>query len=156
MAPALVEGWESRRQVEFVETRSIRPSPVERAVAHLSSPLLDRQPVPDPGLRPLREDGPPKGRLVRASVADVVPALLALPLVLVDWRWAAVAAGTLVGGRLVRRFARRAPFGFGDGFVAFRAELGWPRGVQEDDDLRWSWPSSDPPRPPGRQPAETR
>ena len=28
---------------------------------------------------------------------------------------------------------------FGAGFLGPRADPGWPRGVQEDDDVRWAW-----------------
>jgi hypothetical protein len=31
------------------------------------------------------------------------------------------------------------PFSFGEGFVGYRGDQGWPQGVQEDDDVRWSW-----------------
>jgi hypothetical protein len=36
------------------------------------------------------------------------------------------------------RFGARIPGSFGQGFVGFRGD-GWPQGVQEDDDARWSW-----------------
>lgn len=61
------------------------------------------------------------------------------PLAGVDWRWWLAAAGSLLAGGLVHRIARRAPFGFGAGFIAFRDDLGWPVGVQEDDEVHWSW-----------------
>ena len=31
------------------------------------------------------------------------------------------------------------PFSFGEGFVGYRPDPAWPRGVQEDDDVRWDW-----------------
>jgi len=34
---------------------------------------------------------------------------------------------------------RHLPFSFGQGFIGYRADLGWPRGVQEDDDVHWNW-----------------
>ena len=52
----------------------------------------------------------------------------------------AVVAGSL--GFLAvgyRRIDRRVPFSFGEGFLGYRADLGWPRGVQEDDDVHWNW-----------------
>jgi hypothetical protein len=33
------------------------------------------------------------------------------------------------------------PFSFGEGFIGYRGDQGWPQGVQEDDDVRWSWRS---------------
>jgi hypothetical protein len=41
------------------------------------------------------------------------------------------------------------PFSFGEGFVGYRGDQGWPQGVQEDDDVRWSWSSSRPNHPSG-------
>ena len=37
------------------------------------------------------------------------------------------------------RAMRRASFGFGDGFLPYRAQDGWPHGVQEEDDVHWNW-----------------
>jgi hypothetical protein len=34
------------------------------------------------------------------------------------------------------------PFSFGEGFVGYRGDQGWPQGVQEDDDVKWSWNAS--------------
>jgi hypothetical protein len=53
---------------------------------------------------------------------------------------AALAAGVATtAALLLRRAAATGAFGFADGFTPFRRELGWPRGVQEDDDFHWSW-----------------
>ena len=50
----------------------------------------------------------------------------------------AVAGGGAVFAMLtLRGLAARVPFGFGDAFVGFRSDNGWPRGVQEDDDFQW-------------------
>jgi hypothetical protein len=42
-------------------------------------------------------------------------------------------------GLAALRLDRRIRFGFADGFVGYRRDLGWPRGVQEDDDVHWDW-----------------
>jgi hypothetical protein len=39
----------------------------------------------------------------------------------------------------LRRVAAATSFSFTDGFLAYRGDPGWPRGVQEDDDFHWSW-----------------
>jgi len=136
---------------EVIEMATIRPAKVERTTVHMRSPILHAQPGPSsrPGRRTVRA-GPPIGWLVRASVAVVAVALPAIPILFFDWRWALIVAGTLAIGWLVRHTSHRAPFGFGDGFVAFHSDLGWPQGIQEDDDVHWSWRTNDPDRSPGR------
>jgi hypothetical protein len=47
----------------------------------------------------------------------------------------------------LRIFDRRAGFSFADGIIGPRLALGWPRGVQEDDDVHWTW---------GKRPAQVR
>ncbi len=58
----------------------------------------------------------------------------------------ALGAAAAIGGGLgavaiVTRFGARIRGSFGSGFVGFRGD-GWPRGVQEDDDARWTWVGS--------------
>jgi hypothetical protein len=65
-----------------------------------------------------------------------------------------LALGGIVGlAGLIRSADRRLPFSFGEGFVAYRADLGWPRGVQEDDDVRWSVRPTRSPQPAALPPA---
>src|SRR5690348_14336877 len=49
---------------------------------------------------------------------------------------AAIAAWLLLEIQLV---VEMIPFSFGEGFVGYRGDQGWPQGVQEDDDVKWSW-----------------
>jgi hypothetical protein len=42
-------------------------------------------------------------------------------------------------GLVLLRIDRRIRFGFAEGFIGYRSQLGWPRGVQEDDDVHWRW-----------------
>ena len=69
--------------------------------------------------------------------------LIALPaLVLLGWE-AAIAIGFT--GALIRAVdgrVARSDLSFASGFLGYRAEPGWPRGVQEDDDVRWNWSSA--------------
>jgi hypothetical protein len=37
----------------------------------------------------------------------------------------------------------RVTFSFGQGVVGYRSDMGWPAGVQEDDDLHWNWRPED-------------
>jgi hypothetical protein len=84
--------------------------------------------------------------------ADVVldPNTLALALV------GALAVGLALVARR-SRFGGRLPGSFGQGFVGFQRD-GWPSGVQEDDDARWSWsgPVSPAPSRPGAAPDQRR
>lgn len=41
--------------------------------------------------------------------------------------------------RALRDRADRTTISRGEGFLPYRAETGWPHGVQEDDDVRWNW-----------------
>ena len=65
----------------------------------------------------------------------------------------ALAGVAALGALALRRLAIRERFGFGDGFTPFRSDMGWPQGVQEDDDFHWSWSSpGDETTPVGRHP----
>lgn len=70
-----------------------------------------------------------------AMLAGVVGAALELRA----WRDAFLGVGEVPSG--TARMVARHP-GLGPG-----GELGWPRGVEEDDDIRWRWPRESGPRP---------
>jgi hypothetical protein len=122
---------------------------LEVVEATMSSPILGDEPdeavEPDvvPAMLPDRSILPPLpvgGRVeLELELASVVCVAVASSFVAADVR-VAIAVGALgfvaVG---IRRIDRRIPFSFGEGFVGYRADLGWPRGVQEDDDVRWNW-----------------
>lgn len=55
-----------------------------------------------------------------------------------DARAGILLVAALVSTLLVRSADRLVPFSFGEGFVGYRADLGWPQGIQEEDDVRWS------------------
>jgi hypothetical protein len=51
-----------------------------------------------------------------------------------------VMSGVFIGlVEWVRSIDRRIPFSFGEGFIGYRSDMGWPHGVQEDDDFHWDW-----------------
>jgi hypothetical protein len=58
--------------------------------------------------------------------------------------WLGVALALTIVSVIMRNMARGITFNFGDGFLAFRkADLEqWPRGVQEEYDVRYSWPAN--------------
>ena len=64
-------------------------------------------------------------------------------VVTLDATIAIVLLGCAALGASLRRIGPRVRYGFGDGFLPFRREMPWPRGVQEDDDFRWAWLPAD-------------
>ena len=73
------------------------------------------------------------------EIAIIAAAAVAVSFLSGDAR-AAIIVGSLglaaVGTRLIDRHVT---FSFGEGFVGYRSDVGWPRGVQEDDDVHWNW-----------------
>lgn len=120
-----------------------RPVSVERvrAAVHPAATLDAR----DLGrARPDRH--PAHGRTGHVIDGRALAPLIVVAFAFVAWNtstgWlilGAVAAGVAA----LNRAGARARFGFGDGFLPFRADPRWPSGVQEDDDFQWSWPSGD-------------
>lgn len=54
-----------------------------------------------------------------------------------------LASAALTAAAIVMRgVGRRVTFEFADGFLAFRGRDEWPHGVQEEYDVRYSWPST--------------
>jgi hypothetical protein len=56
-----------------------------------------------------------------------------------DPRIGAAGAAVVALAAVVRFIDRHVSFSFGEGFVGYRGDPAWPRGVQEDDDVRWDW-----------------
>jgi hypothetical protein len=85
---------------------------------------------------------PPRAELTKrlpSAAAEGVLGAAAIWMISQDERLA-VAGGVVVGvAAIVRTLGRRITFSFGAGFVGYRAEMDWPQGVQEDDDVRWRW-----------------
>jgi len=80
--------------------------------------------VPEPGFVPRRSD---------LELAGVVA--VAISLAVGD-----IAVGVLCGAALaLTTMFRRVPFSFAEGFLGYRPDMGWPHGVQEDDDFQWNW-----------------
>ena len=83
--------------------------------------------------------------------ALAVGALVALFLATRDAALAIIGGGVLFTAQALRAVAGSVRFGFGDGFLGFRSDATWPRGVQEDDDFQWSWPSDTTAEPSSRE-----
>ena len=116
------------------------PSRVDRSSVRWSSPILDHPAGADPPASPGQGHQSSGDRHRRPFVAEIWPVVaIAAPVAYLDVGWALIVGCLVAGALLVRRVGHRVGFGFGDGFVAFRSDLGWPRGVQEDDDVHWRW-----------------
>jgi hypothetical protein len=112
-----------------------------RPVAHLRSPLFD-EPVPLPPTRGGGERIPvrPIVRAIGPYLVSVVA--IGLPILAVaggDWLW--VIAGLSLAAIALHELAQRVTFTFAEGFLAFRNKDEWPHGVQEEYDVRYSWPA---------------
>ena len=125
---------------------------IERVVGSISAPVL----LPDEtaGDVTLEELGMDYDDLPGVMWTAVAGRSLALALVvgfaagfaLHDPRVGlAVAVGTWLLQE-IRVLVDMIPFSFGEGFIGYRGDQGWPQGVQEDDDVRWSWRAPSNPR----------
>ncbi len=134
---------------------------IERVVPALSSPMLHGPEAAwssesleaTAAIEPLESPSAGPGSEAReADVSDhVVPEPLFVPR-RSDLELAAVVAvaislaggdpiaGVLCGAALaLTTMFRRVPFSFAEGFLGYRPDMGWPHGVQEDDDFHWNW-----------------
>ena len=78
-------------------------------------------------------------RRVEIELAVVAAVAVAAAFVAADARVAIVAGALGLAAIGSQQLERHVPFSFGQGFIGYRADLGWPRGVQEDDDVHWNW-----------------
>jgi hypothetical protein len=128
-----------------------QPVKLEAVVPTISAPVLHES---TPAL-----EGPELSKALESRVLDIeLPwgVLPASPLRRVDLEVAGLVAvmvslvavdvrvGLAWGGftcliAALLHIDRRIPFSFGQGFLGYRSDLGWPQGVQEDDDFRWNW-----------------
>lgn len=121
----------------------VKPVAVAR-VSRLRSPIMEHR---DVSPWPVDEDRP--AVLLPPLRAFLGPSALALligapVLLLAGWQLAILAAAAAPVIRELERRGARANFSLGDGFLPYKADLGWPQGVQEDDEVRWHWsPSHD-------------
>jgi hypothetical protein len=110
-----------------------------RPVARLRSPIMEHR-----SIQPLPAD-PDRMTVVLPPARDFIrpmawAMLAAVPvLALVGWQAAIVVGAATAFIREVDRRVGRSDFTFADGFLGFRTRAEWPRGVQEDDDVRWNW-----------------
>jgi hypothetical protein len=66
--------------------------------------------------------------------------LVAAPvLLLAGWQLAVIVGLGAATYRVLYRLVDRVSYSLSDGLLPYRQEMGWPQGVQEDDDVRWNW-----------------
>lgn len=109
-----------------------------RPVASVRSPILEH--------RPIEGRAPGQGRPsftvspVRALIGPLIWAIVPASLILVRFGpQPAIVAGLAI--HVIRALDRRVgltDISFGDGFLPYRADDGWPRGVQEEEVEHWN------------------
>ena len=129
---------------------------IERVVGSISAPVLLPDDIEsdatvedtdgDGGVADLR--GVMWSALAGRSVVIALTVGSAAGFVLHDARAGFAIAGGVWLLQEIRVVVDMIPFSFGEGFIGYRGDQGWPQGVQEDDDVRWSWrPANSAARP---------
>jgi hypothetical protein len=131
---------------DIVDGQPVQPIPVAAVVRQFAWPILDRQ-VVSPREHVPRADVEVTvdiGQLLRLGARLLAPAVALAIAVLVVWglSWALLIGAMGSIARVLGWLASRAAFSFGDGFLAFRQDRSWPRGVQEEYDVTWVWPKA--------------
>lgn len=118
-------------ETEPGDSPDLEPSVAPRGgFAGFAVPWADRLP-----------SSPALAKRLPSAAVEAFLAGVAIIIVTRDGRLA-VAGGAIVGlAVLWRAIDRRINFSFGAGFVGYRPDMGWPQGVQEDDDFHWNWRS---------------
>ena len=122
------------------------PLPVERleaVIPIISAPILGHaalmaEAAPPAVVVDVAHDATPE--LPRRSAYLLAGFMVATAIVAqVDVRLGLIVGATVCAGAGVRWIDRHVTFSFGQGFVGYRGDTGWPHGVQEDDDVHWNW-----------------
>src|SRR5690242_7606046 len=124
---ARIERVEGSISSPLLHAHGTEPVDVEAAVADAADPEFE---TPWSGAT-----GSPRAWLLPAAVVLGIGAAVAAG----DPRIGIVAAVPIVLVGLASSIDRHVPFSFGEGFIGYRSHMEWPRGVQEDDDVHWSW-----------------
>lgn len=118
---------------------AVAPERLERPTSHLRSPVVDDRLIellpPDPD-RPSLEI-PSARELVGLLTWVIVPAIPVL--LLVGWQAALIALAVAGLFRWLNGRAGRTNSVFADGFLQFRGDGARAQGIQEEDDVHWTW-----------------
>lgn len=114
-----------------------------RPVAHIRSPILAEPTRSQARARAADIETVPITDLIRHywPTASPIVVIGGAFLLFATVQWALFAAGTTAVGIAMRAVARRITYTFADGFLAFRKDESWPRGVQEEYDVPYAWPA---------------
>ena len=135
------------------ETVEAPPVKLQAVVPTISAPVLHDPPPALAGaelskavqVRVLDIEAPwavlPASPLGRADLEVAGAVAVVVSVVAVDVMVGLASGAFVCGLAALRRVERRITFSFGQGFIGYRSDLGWPQGVQEDDDFRWNWKS---------------
>jgi hypothetical protein len=119
--------------------------------ATMSSPIFRAEPVADvadlvPEWAELPESAEPLelppiaiSRRLGFEIAFIAAVAGAATFLTGDARAAIVVGSLAVVTFGIRLIDRHVSVSFAAGFIGYRSDLGWPRGVQEDDDVHWNW-----------------
>ena len=116
--------------------------------ATMSSPIFRAEPVAAivPEWAEVPESAEPLelpqiaiSRRVAFEIAVIAAVGVAATYLTGDARAALVVGSLAVATFGIRLFDRHVTVSFAAGFIGYRSDLGWPRGVQEDDDVHWNW-----------------
>jgi hypothetical protein len=116
-----------------------RVSPIAVApISRLRSPIMEHRFAEAPARhdQPVLELPPLHALVGPARFALIVAAPV---LLFVGLQVALVVAVVAPLLRAVHDRMERTTISLGDGFLPYRAETGWPQGVQEDNDVHWNW-----------------
>ena len=128
---------------ELIEASSIAGWSISlvlfRPVPRFRSPIMESRVV-----IPVPADRDQPGLTVPAARDVIRPVgwalLVAIPvLFVVGWQLALLLGVASAIVRTVDGLIGRSSLSFADGFIGSRAEAAWPKGVREDDDVRWNW-----------------
>ena len=78
------------------------------------------------------------------EIAIIAAVAIAASFLAGDARAAIIVGAFGLAALGTRLIDRHVTFSFGAGFIGYRSDLGWPHGVQEDDDVHWNWKRSTP------------
>jgi hypothetical protein len=133
----------SERSAEDAAGEPPRVEGLEAVIPKISAPILGHAAqVAEAAPPPLDDDlvhdvSPALAPRTASLVAGFLVATAAVAQV--DVRLGLTFSATVCAGVGVRWIDRHVTFSFGQGFIGYRGDLGWPRGVQEDDDVHWNW-----------------